>query len=171
MTKLPSWKSAILLLTLTFIIQASQVRYHLNHQAAASPIRRHQLSSPIHFRVYHNMRVFKTHQGHLNHGSTTENYGLNDMGYYFSLNVTVAGLPYRLNIDTGSSDIFIKGDQSPGSPAVKYTCQKCAQQQQTISIGYLDGFLSTYKANLPVQLGQHSFQESILVAFTAPHNF
>jgi hypothetical protein len=44
------------------------------------------------------------------------------MGYFFSLNLTVAGLAYRLNIDTGSSDIFIKGEQSPGNPATKYTC-------------------------------------------------
>jgi hypothetical protein len=93
------------------------------------------------------------------------------MGYYFTINLTVAGVPYHLNIDTGSSDIFIKGENSPGQPLKKYSCPDCLKKNQKISIGYLDGQLNTYKAILPVQLGQHSFHESILVAYTAPHNF
>lgn len=73
------------------------------------------------------MRLFKhLKTGHLSHESTSaEDYPLNDMGYFFSLNLTIGGLPYRLNIDTGSSDIFIKGENSPGNPAVKYTCPSC----------------------------------------------
>ena len=45
------------------------------------------------------------------------------MGYFFTLNITVAGLKYRLNIDTGSSNIFMKGEDSAGNPAVKFTCR------------------------------------------------
>jgi hypothetical protein len=93
------------------------------------------------------------------------------MGYFFTLNLTIGGLPYHLNIDTGSSDIFIKGEKSPGSPDNKYTCPSCMKSNQKISIGYLDGSLDTYKAVLPVSLGEHTFNESVLVAYTAPRNF
>lgn len=93
------------------------------------------------------------------------------MGYFFTLNLTIAGLPYSLNIDTGSSDLFIKGEQSPGKPANKYSCPSCQKNSPRISIGYLDGSLDTYKSYLPVELGNHHFNESILVAYTAPKNF
>ncbi len=79
------------------------------------------------------------------------------MGYFFTLNLTVANLPYSLNIDTGSSDLFIKGEHSKGNPQNKYTCPRCLKKNKKVSIGYLDGFLSTYKATLPIQLGQHKF--------------
>lgn len=93
------------------------------------------------------------------------------MGYYFTLSMTIAGLNYNLNIDTGSSDLFIKGENTPGSPAQKYSCPSCKANGKKITIAYLDGSLQTYKANLPVQVGSHTFNESLLVAFTAPHNF
>ena len=31
------------------------------------------------------------------------------MGYFFTMDFIIAGFPYKLNIDTGSSDMFIKG--------------------------------------------------------------
>jgi len=47
------------------------------------------------------------------------------MGLYFTLHLIVAGLEYNVNIDTGSSDFFIKGEQSAGVPSVKYSCLNC----------------------------------------------
>jgi hypothetical protein len=47
------------------------------------------------------------------------------MGYFFTLPITVAGFKYDLNVDTGSSDIFIKGQNTPGNPPVKYSCATC----------------------------------------------
>ena len=72
------------------------------------------------------------------------------MGYFFTLNLTIAGIPYRLNIDTGSSDIFIKGEGSPGTPVNKYDCSECMDNNPKITIAYLDGALETYQANLLV---------------------
>jgi hypothetical protein len=67
------------------------------------------------------------------------------MGYFFSLNITVAGIDYRLNIDTGSSNIFIKGENSAGNPTVKFTCPKCMKNSPRYTISYLDGTLYTYQ--------------------------
>lgn len=119
------------------------------------------------------MRVFANHHAsNLRHDQTSaEHYGLNDMGYFFTINLTIAGIPYRLNIDTGSSDIFIKGQDSPGAPANKYQCSECMDNNPKITIAYLDGPLDTYQADLLVELGPHTFNESILVAYTASKNF
>jgi hypothetical protein len=96
------------------------------------------------------MRAFHLPPSHLSHQSASESYGLNDMGYYFTLSMTIAGLNYNLNIDTGSSDLFIKGESTPGSPSQKYSCPSCRKNGKKITIAYLDGALQTYKANLPV---------------------
>ena len=72
---------------------------------------------------------------------SSQNYNLNQMGFFFSLNLTVGGLPYSLNIDTGSSDLFIKGEQTEGVPQVKYQCPVCLTNNKKVEIGYLDGFL------------------------------
>jgi hypothetical protein len=93
------------------------------------------------------------------------------MGFYFTLHLTIGGIPYNLNVDTGSSDLFIKGENSPGSPTVKYTCPSCLKSNHKYRIGYLDGSLNTYLAQLPVQLGNHTFNEYVLVAYTAAQNF
>lgn len=100
---------SLLLLSLLLTVEASRVRLHLEHPSHAEVVRRHQLASHKH-QIYHDMRVFQTHNFHLSHDKVAENYEVNDMGYFFTLNLTVSGIPYRLNIDTGSSDIFIKGE-------------------------------------------------------------
>jgi hypothetical protein len=66
------------------------------------------------------------------------------MGYFFTISMTVDGIPYRLNIDTGSSDIFIKGEQTKGSPNRKFSCPACFKSNPKYSISYLDGTLKTY---------------------------
>lgn len=93
------------------------------------------------------------------------------MGYFFSINMTIGGLPYKLNIDTGSSDIFIKGENSPGNPVNKYSCSKCLEQNEKIILSYIDGPVNAYKTTLQVRLGSHTFIESILVAYSEPPTF
>lgn len=113
------------------------------------------------------MRAF----GHLKNNQlshdkkATESYHLNDMGYFFSINMTIAGLPYKLNIDTSSSDIFIKGESSPGNPVNKFSCSECIVRNEKIVVNYVDGPISTYKTTMLVRLGLHLFNESILVAY------
>jgi len=80
-------------------------------------------------------------------------------------------MDYNLNIDTGSSDIFIKGEDSPGNPVCKYRCQSCKDNNNKYTISYLDGSLQTYQTNLTVSIGNHVFDESILVAYSADKNF
>lgn len=134
------------LLIQAFIIAtvSSQAIFSLQHPTHERANGRHLLNANQHkFVIYHNMRVFvNQHASNLRHDqATTEHYGLNDMGYFFTLNLTVAGIPYRLNIDTGSSDIFIKGEGSPGTPANKYNCSECFAHNPKITIAYLDGAL------------------------------
>lgn len=53
------------------------------------------------------------HSNHLRHelhmSASSETYGIISMGYFFTLPLKIAGMHYNLNVDTGSSDIFIKG--------------------------------------------------------------
>lgn len=83
----------------------------------------------------------------------------------------MAGLPYNLNIDTGSSDLFIKGEQSKGNPANKYSCAECLKDNKKIRIAYMDGPVDTYLDELEVKIGEHSFKEWLLVAYSASQNF
>jgi hypothetical protein len=87
------------------------------------------------------------------------------------LDLTIAGLPYKLSMDTGSSDFFIKGENSPGVPTRKYKSNSNYNALPTIQIGYLDGNLRTYATNLSVQFNGHTFNAPILVAYTAPQQF
>ena len=57
--------------------------------------------------------------------ATKEVHDIIPMGYFFTLPLKIAGLQYNLNVDTGSSDLFIKGEHSPGMPKDKYSCPKC----------------------------------------------
>lgn len=159
--------------TLLPFTNMSPLTLHLQHPTH-NAVRRHALAaSHKKLLIHHDMRVFGNQRNsHLTHDATsTENYHINEMGYYFTLDITIAGLPYKLNIDTGSSDIFIKGESSAGNPVSKYSCPECLKNNQKVTIGYLDGFLNTYKANLEVKFGSHIFNESILVAYTAPKTF
>ena len=54
-----------------------------------------------------------------------------------------------MSIDSGSSDIFIKGEKSSGKPKIKYHCgDVCINTHDKYKIGYLDGHLLTYESNL-----------------------
>lgn len=89
-----------------------QLTFQLNKIQHMAAVTHHSLTSHQEKAViHHNMRVFKTgHQRSLSHeGAVTETYNLKDMGYFFTLHLTVGGFSYNLNIDTGSSDLFIKG--------------------------------------------------------------
>jgi len=56
-----------------------------------------------------------------------------------------------MGIDSGSSDIFIKGEDSKGKPVKRYHCGKdCIDNSDHYTIGYLDGRLKTYEKNLEV---------------------
>lgn len=84
----------------------------------------------------------------------------------------IAGYNYKMSIDSGSSDIFIKGEDSKGKPKKRYHCgQICIDTHEHYQIGYLDGKLQTYEATLQVEVGQHKFNQSILVAYKVEHNF
>lgn len=78
-------------------------------------------------------------------------------------------------MDTGSSDIFIKGQGTKGRPTNKYSCPSCLQNSQSTSnlflLTYIDGSVSTYEKDLTVVFGTHVFKEHILVAYSAPRNF
>lgn len=105
-------------------------------------------------------------------GATNNNsYALNSMGYFFTLPLIIEGYNYALNIDTGSSDIFIKGAGTTGNPKYKYSCSSCVYNNQQFYLSYIDGSLQTYEIELGVNFGIHNFREHILVAYTAPHNF
>ena len=105
-------------------------------------------------------------------GATSSNtYHINSMGYFFTLPLIIEGYNYAINIDTGSSDIFIKGAGTKGSPQYKYSCPTCVNNNQQFTLSYIDGTLQAYEIDLGVNLGVHNFREHILVAYTAPHNF
>ena len=77
------------------------------------------------YHTYHNSR--NQPKQHLRHDLSVSNntYGIISMGYYFTLPMLVAGYAYNLNVDTGSSDIFIKGQGTQGKPKFKYSCSSC----------------------------------------------
>lgn len=47
-------------------------------------------------------------------------------------------------MDTGSSDVFIKGENAPGVPKQRYHSPDDYTKKPKIHIGYLDGPLETY---------------------------
>ena len=59
-------------------------------------------------------------------------------------------------MDTGSSDIFIKGEGTKGQPETKYECTDC-KNNPYVMLGYLDGFLTTYVKTLPVKFANTTF--------------
>lgn len=91
------------------------------------------------------------HELHLQ--AAPETYRVIPMGYFFTLPMNIAGLDYHLNIDTGSSDIFIKGENSPGQPEKKYTCPVCMRVNKKLMIFYLDGGLRTYIQKVDIKFG------------------
>ena len=75
-------------------------------------------------------------------------------------------------MDTGSSDIWIKGENATGKPKERYKCgQFCVNTHVHYSIGYLDGFLSTYGQTLEVKFNDHVFDCPLLVAYSGDSYF
>jgi hypothetical protein len=68
-----------------------------------------------------------------------ETYSLKPLRAVFTLGLTIEGLTYDLTIDTGSSDLFAKGENMIGNPVKKISCPTCMQQNTKASISYLDG--------------------------------
>lgn len=123
------------------------------------PLASHQVKEHIPRHLSHNLA------GH-------ETYALKPMRTIFTLPLVVEGLTYGLSIDTGSSDLFIKGFGMEGNPEAKYRCDACEKNNDKLKIGYLDGFLDTYHLNASIQLGDHEFKQDILVAYhTTSINF
>lgn len=84
----------------------------------------------------------------------------------FRLGLEVAGYQYNLSMDTGSSDIWIKGENMSGKPKERYSCGDfCVNTHVQYPIGYLDGFLSTYGQTLKVKFNEHTFDCPLLVAY------
>ena len=91
-------------------------------------------------------------------GTTNNTYHINSMGYFFTLPLIIEGYRYDLNIDTGSSDIFIKGAGTKGSPKYKYSCPSCVNNNQQFYLSYIDGSLQAYEIDLGVNFGIHNFR-------------
>jgi hypothetical protein len=68
-----------------------------------------------------------------------ETYPLTPLRAIFTLTVTIEGLTYDLTVDTGSSDLFAKGENMTGNPVKKISCPTCVQQNTKATIQYLDG--------------------------------
>lgn len=50
-----------------------------------------------------------------------------------------------MTIDSGSSQIFIKGENAKGEPKERYLCgQTCIKTNENKTIRYLDGNITTY---------------------------
>lgn len=94
-----------------------------------------------------------------------ETYPVKSMYAIFTLAFTIEGFAYDLAIDTGSSDLFIKGENMAGNPVKKLSCPACLKNNRKASIRYLDGEVQTYLMLANVGLGRHLFKEFILVAY------
>ena len=82
------------------------------------------------------------------------------------MNLEVANLTYRLVIDTGSSDFFIKGDNMEGEPKIKYSCPRCKQKAYRYLANYLDGSINCYTVNTTVSLSKNiSFTAQVRVGY------
>ena len=79
------------------------------------------------------------------------------MGYFFTLPLIIEGLHYNINVDTGSSDIFIKGAGTQGAPVIKYSCPSCKSKCQPFMLNYLDGMVATYEKDLNVSFGTYHY--------------
>ena len=72
----------------------------------------------------------------------------NHMG--FNLELVVNGIEYWLSMDTGSSDIFIKGEKTKGEPKTKYKNNEDYKKLKPYYLGYLDGEVKCYEKTIPV---------------------
>lgn len=84
----------------------------------------------------------------------------------------VGGVDYKMSMDTGSSDVYIKGEKdAPGVPKKRYISGEDYKSKPIIRIGYLDGDMKTYEAVLPAEFDNKKFDLPLLVAYTAPPQF
>lgn len=83
--------------------------------------------------------------------STYKQVPLETTHFGFTLAIKVEGLDYKMSMDTGSADVFIKGEKSPGVPNKKYRSRSNYKKKPKIAIGYLDGSMDTYEAVLDVE--------------------
>jgi len=81
------------------------------------------------------------------------------------LAITIEGISYELAVDTGSSDLFVKGENMKGNPVKKMSCSTCLKNNRKAQIRYLDGEVQTYLFLANMGIGNHSFKEFILVAY------
>ena len=90
----------------------SHLTLPLGHMPLEAKVNHHKLK-PSHssLHIFHTMRNFQTthHHNNLRSMHALEKQTLIPHGYYFTLALNVDGLDYNLNIDTGSSDLFVKG--------------------------------------------------------------
>ena len=89
----------------------------------------------------------------------------------FTLQLVVNGLKYQLSMDTGSSDIFIKGENTTGEPKKKYQSGEGYLDLERYNIGYLDGYLKCYAKTLPVVFNDLEISMPLLIAFEGDRNF
>jgi hypothetical protein len=61
-------------------------------------------------------------------------------------------------IDTGSSDLWVKGEDVVGNPVNRIRCSDCVLNNNKIEIAYLDGKLNTYVYESNITLGSHNFK-------------
>jgi hypothetical protein len=80
--------------------------------------------------------------------------------------LSIEGLVYDLVIDTGSSELFIKGDGLKGQPPVKFSCDICSRTYRRYSISYLDGGIVSYLIEGKIMLTSNLYiRHQIAVAF------
>lgn len=87
----------------------------------------------------------------------SEEYTLLTSGSAFFLPIVVQGIKYNMQIDSGSSDFVIKGENADGNPSKKYACNGQCEKNTKYQIQYLDGNMQTYEQNLTVNLGKYQF--------------
>jgi hypothetical protein len=63
---------------------------------------------------FYNRHLAKHHNLHQHKLPKAETYPLDGKDYFFSIKMKIGNIDYDLSIDTGSSDIFIKGEKSAG---------------------------------------------------------
>jgi hypothetical protein len=98
---------------------------------------------------------------------SSETYPVKPLFAIFTLAMAIEGIPYELAVDTGSADLFVKGENMTGNPVKKLSCSTCLQNNRKASILYLDGEVQTYLYLANVGIGNHSFPQFILVAYQA----
>ena len=112
------WKMILFLFLILILLQAIlgstlPMPARRSHEISRATLSHSRLSQPSHKRHHLSAEDNLVQVSALNVSS--------HMG--FDLHLIVDGLEYWLGMDTGSSDIFIKGENTSGSPKHKYKSQ------------------------------------------------